>query len=255
MSTRSDDNKTLVKTIKRYIKSGLFEKIDHIVGNKAVISILSKRNGLSLIIFMRKHQIYPASLLKYIYVEKGICRKYDAKNQMESIMISACVCGYMEIVKLLLSEEIKRLYPKIDPNVCDNGAIIYASQYGHIEVVKYLLSEEILALYPNIDPSADYNYAIRCASGGGHLEIVKFLLSDEIRKKYPKIDPCTCNNEPIILASQYGYLDVVKYLLSEKIRTLYPNIDPNINSDLMRLITENSYVSEEIRNLFISAKN
>ena len=46
--------------------------------------------------------------------------------------------GYLDVLKLLLSDEMKKLYPQIDPSGHGNEAIICASENGHIEVVKYL---------------------------------------------------------------------------------------------------------------------
>ena len=45
-----------LKTIKRYIKSGLLEKIDQIVENKTIISILSKRDCFLLMKYMDKYR-------------------------------------------------------------------------------------------------------------------------------------------------------------------------------------------------------
>jgi ankyrin repeat protein len=78
-------------------------------------------------------------------------------------------------VKFLLSSEVVRLFPKIDPCAINNSPIKLASQYGHLDIVKFLLSDEILTLYPEIDPKALDNVAIYLAHRYGHLDVVEFL--------------------------------------------------------------------------------
>ncbi len=57
------NNKELVKTIKRNIKSGLCEKVDQIVEQKAIISILSKRDCFLLIKYMNIYETYSVNLV------------------------------------------------------------------------------------------------------------------------------------------------------------------------------------------------
>jgi ankyrin repeat protein len=82
--------------------------------------------------------------------------------------------------------------------------------------VKFLLSDEIRGLYPNIDPACNYNYAIKFASKNGHVEVVKFLLSDEIRTRYPRINPSADNNFAMGWAYLSGHLEIIKILSEDQ---------------------------------------
>jgi ankyrin repeat protein len=223
----------LVKKIKKYIELNLEEKIRGITLDRSKIGLLSKRDLISIVNFMIRKRIYSVCLLEYIYT-KSIYR-HDPENYLpplhDGIFIDECQRGNITLVKLLLSDEIRRLHPKdlIDPSSYNNLAIRCASAHGNIEIVKYLLSDEIRKLYPRIDPSAYNNSAIMSACETGHIEVVKFLLSSEVVRLYPKIDPSRGQNYCLRQASLWGRTKVVKFLLSKEITELYPNINPGFN--------------------------
>ena len=230
--------KNQIKTdIKRYIILNLEDRIDQILCNKNKVRLLSKRDLISIVKFMKKNKIYSKSFLEYAYTKSihiysSIPSLPDLDND---ILTDSARKGNLDVIKLLLSNKIRELFPSalalLDLCADNNYNIGLASRYGHLDVVKFLLSPKIRKLFPNIDPSDDDNWAIRLASQYGHLDVVKFLLSSEVVRLFPKIDPCAINNSPIILASQCGHLDIVKFLLSDEILTLYPEIDPSAQNN------------------------
>ena len=206
----------IVKDLKKYIRLNLEDRIYQIVSNADKVRLLSKRDLISIANFMKEERIYSISMLEYIYT-KSIHRyssELSLPNIDNGILIYAAIEGNFDIIKLLLSNKIRVLFPNIDPSTANNYPIRYASLGGHLDVVKFLLSNEIRTLFPNIDPCASNNYSIRYASKNGHLDVVKFLLSSEVVALFPNIDPSADDNFAIKIASLKGNLDVVKFLLS-----------------------------------------
>ena len=219
----------LLTTLKKYIRLNLEDKIYGIMNDKDKVRFLSKNDFIKLMKYMRKINKHSLRILEHIYIRSSL-DIYDLDN---TFLMKKCYSGELNIVKFLfqLPYEIRILY-KIDPSA-DKGIVIsYACQCGHIEIVKFLLSDEIRALYPKIDPSTDCNYAIRLACEEGHLDLAKFLLSDEIRSLYPKIDPSASSNYALKNASGNGHIKVVRFLLSDEIRLLFPQIDPSSDNNM-----------------------
>ncbi|PRP75982.1 hypothetical protein PROFUN_01698 [Planoprotostelium fungivorum] len=104
--------------------------------------------------------------------------------------------GHTETVQLLLS------YPRVDPSVKDNEAIVSAVIEGHSETVRLLLSDS------RVDPAAQDNRAIKYAADEGHSETVQLLLSD------PRVDPSADDNDAIRGAARRGHTETVRLLLT-----------------------------------------
>jgi hypothetical protein len=114
----------------------------------------------------------------------------------------AVLCGYSEIVKLLLDL-------KVDIN---NDTLCDAISSDHIEVIKVLLQDSRLI----IDMTCSYLYYLVYNSS---LEVAKLLLADS------RIDPSFDNNEMIISVSEKGHTEFVKLLLKD------PRVDPTANNN------------------------
>ena len=167
-------------------------------------------------------------IVKYLLEEAGeLYPKMREVHIISEAVYNACALNQIEILKFLLSREIKELYPKTDPCRYDNVIMRSACGAGRFEIVKLLLSDEVLTLYPNINPCVMSNYPIILASQYSHHNIVKFLLSDEIMIKFPKIEPSEEENLVLRNACNYGQLDIVKYLLSNEMLDKFPLADVN----------------------------
>ena len=101
----------------------------------------------------------------------------------------ASFCGYLEIVKYLVSvgADIHTEYDKAVHNACVKG---------HLDIVKYLVSV-------GADIHILDGRALRAASLFGHLDIVKYLVSVGADAK---------NDIAIRLASQFHHAKVVEFL-------------------------------------------
>ena len=206
----------IVRDLKKYIRLGLESRVSDIINNKDKISYVTKRDIAKLLKYMNKINKHHSGLLEYIYVKSNNDTDKNVWWMNNSLLIKKCETGELEVVKFLLSDEIREKYPNIDPSANNNETIGTASYFGIIKVIKFLLSKEIREKYPNIDPSANDNYAIRMASYNGYIEVIRFLLSDEICAVFPSIDPSAENNCAIRFASENGYIEIVKLLLRDQ---------------------------------------
>ena len=264
-------NKIIVKHLERCIILNLDDRIRNILSNKSKVISLSKSDLMKIARYMSKKRKYSFSLLEYIYIKSdykddisltkllgkeilirmyndqqtSVCKfllshikdgkfsflDLNKNNTINSIVKAACERGRIEILKILLSDEMLRRYPTINPACESNHCIKVASDSGHIKIVKFLLSDEILKRFPeaDINPTSDNNACILYASGKGHLNVLKFLLSKEIVDRYPLIDPSSSRNiwqrnNAIKSACRYGYVKILRFLLSKEIIELYPKI-------------------------------
>ena len=222
----------IVKDLKKCIRSNLEDRICQIMNNTDKVRLLSKRDMISILKFMKKEHIYSKSILEYIYI-KSIHRylsKPSLPNLNNDVLIDAVEKGNFDVVKFLLSNKIRELSKaRINPSADNNEALLSACQKGHMEIVKLLLSRKIVKRFPRIDPCVNYNSPMRLAIENCHLDILKYLLSDEITKRFPKID----TQYAIRSACEYGHLDIVEFLLSSEVVALFPEIDENINSGIL----------------------
>ena len=166
-------NNQIKTDIKRYIRLNLEDSICQIVSNADKVRLLSKRDLISIAKFMKKKRIYSKSMLEYIYTKSiHIYCSIPSLQNLNGILIDAATRGNLDVIKLLLSNKIRQLFPKIDPSTDNNKAISFAISEGHFDVVKFLLSSEVVELFPNIDPCVDDNFAISFASRNGHFDVV-----------------------------------------------------------------------------------
>ena len=149
------------------------------------------------------------------------------------VLREACRHGYIEMVKLFLSD------PRVDPTCENDGTpLSEACENGHVEVVKLLLAD------PRVDPSRyDHglsNYAISLACKNGHVEVVKLLLAD------PRVDPSRedrhgLSNNAIGLACKNNHVEVVKLLLVD-LRVDPSRYDHGLNNSAIGLASERGYL-------------
>lgn len=229
---------TTYDLIKKCIISDLGEKIDQIIADKSKTKFLTRRNLYEMLLLMwRKKRCY-LSLIEYIYIKSDYCN-YINKNEADKtrarifvgiqwMMRVACYKDDIIVLKFILSDEMMKIFPEIDPSYNVNILLIQASSGNSINIVRYLLSDEIRKLFPKIDPTDRNNIIIKQACRYNSLAVVKYLLSDEI---IPRVDPSICRNDPIITACAHGHIDIVKYLLSDEIIKLHPNIDPSADNN------------------------
>lgn len=260
------DRKHIIKQIKKCIVLNLEDRIYGMMKDIKKMSILSKRDALFLINFMKKKNIYSTNLLSYIYIKSHHINSPSIPDLDNETLMKAVSLNQIELVRFLLSDKIRQLYPKIDPHtnhdfaikhsserglieivklliesfnenidisISLNTAIRFASKNGHLEVVKYLLSKEIVERFPNtlIDPSTYDNYAINKAGGNNYIEVVKFLLSDEIRERFSGINPSTGDCNVLLSMCFFGQLNMVKFLLSDEMTNIYPLINPCVGGN------------------------
>jgi hypothetical protein len=98
----------------------------------------------------------------------------------------ASVCGYVNIVELLLTV--------CDPRSWNSFSLTEAVLNGHLEVVKLLVSD------PRIDPAVNNNLALQQAAFRGHTEIVRFLVADE------RVDPSQYKNVAVRVYRDCNFL-------------------------------------------------
>lgn len=259
-------NNGIIKEIKKYILKGLESKIEQILKDKSKNMFLTKRDILSLPKFMERHEILSYSVIRYIFKRSIYSRDLNKKIivTFDRIIIIACKKGNLKVVRLLLSDEIIRLYKtfyisiklnygfgwacvggnldlvkfllrfsyeqkislmKINPYGDNNRALLCACQFGHIDIVKFLL-EDVVKLYPTIKMiNRDLSGPIISACNNNQIEVVKFLLSREMKELYPKTYPYGSSNEILRGACGMGNFELVKLLLSDEVLRLYPNTD------------------------------
>jgi hypothetical protein len=163
----------------------------------------------------------------------------------------------VDLVKLLLSEPVKKRFPKIDPCANNNECVKLSCSMGDVEMLEYLLSDEILRLYPEIESCLKDDTLIRLASRNNRQNMLKFLLglSDEKTGRFPSmfVENFTVYNGsllnyPIIL----NYFEIVKILLE---KTKISKKDLIHSLDLAKL--HNYYGNEktDIINLLIETIN
>ena len=178
-SNHNKDRKDVLKNLKKYIKLNLEDKIYGTIKNSN-ISILSKRDLVSIVNFMKSKNKYSYNMLKYTYKKMIYIYDFDLirfrssqAKERDSMLFKLCDNEQIKAMRYLLIYEIRMLYPFIDPCAEDNYLIRYASQMGKKEIVKLLLEDKkVRKFYRCIDPCAKNNYAIRHASKNGHLEVV-----------------------------------------------------------------------------------
>lgn len=156
------------------------------------------------------------------------CEKYEdiEYSYIDSLIEKLCIGGKIDAVKFLLfSNFTEKKYPSFDFEITYGSVIETAASSNNIEIVRFLLSDDLREKYPNINPGENENYALIRACNKGYIEIVKLLLKSS--KTFPSIDPADQSNSAIIDASLHGHSDIVKLLLSDEIKSLYPKINPS----------------------------
>jgi uncharacterized protein len=120
-----------------------------------------------------------------------------------SSLIYACQVGYLEIVKILVSNgaDIEQ-----SDNEYKHTSLRIATRNGHIEIVKYLVEQGA-----DIDTKGTDLYTpLNMACWKGHIEIVKFLIENNADINSPDKDGDT----PLNNCASQGHLEIVKYLIS-----------------------------------------
>jgi ankyrin repeat protein len=135
--------------------------------------------------------------LKRIELLKLLFSDITIKHFNDRYICSAAICGYTDIIKLLLNDS------RVDPSMDSNSPIQLAVISGRFEACKLLLNDS------RVNPS-ESNQTFLEAVSLGHTDIVKLLLNDS------RIDPSIDENDALQFAAQKGHTDIVKLLLKDK---------------------------------------
>ncbi len=163
--------------------------------------------------------------LPHLFLMIDFSRYNPLTIDLDEALEWACENDHVNVVKILLSAEIKQRFPNFGGIVIDvddprkSLTIETASGNGAIGVVKYLLSDEIYKRYPLLVPS---NWAVRDAIYHHHNNVAKFLLSEEIKQCYPSFD--LVEDNIIDWACSYGDVEIVEFLFSEEIKQRFPSM-------------------------------
>ena len=161
----------------------------------------------------------------------NIVNEINLHDDKETALIIASKYNYIEIVKLLLTNEtinVNLQNSKLDT------ALILASWHGYIEIVKLLLKIESINVNLHDD---DRDTALMCASKYNYIEIAKILLENEtINVNLQNCD----ENTALILASWFGYIEIVKLLLDNE--TINVNLQDSSGDSALICASENNYI-------------
>ncbi|WUG43902.1 ankyrin repeat protein [Megavirus chiliensis] len=140
-----------------------------------------------------------------LLVERGLDKK-----SMNRILITACFCLRLNIIKYLLESGA-------DINTDNNKPLLNAIQAGNYQdnklVIQYLIEN-------NSNIHTDNNESLNLACNLGQLEIVKLLVTHGA-------DIYKCRNETLMEIFKKGYFEIIKYLVGCGI-----DIHTNINEYL-----------------------
>lgn len=126
----------------------------------------------------------------------------DLKNKNDSsALFIASFCGYTEVVKYLIDQNVN-----IDiPNSSKINSLFVASYYGYFDIVQILVENNANINQVNVNGET----AIFAASAKGYLDIVKYLYA-----KSADFSHLNNSGESVLfLAIRFNKIEVVKYLV------------------------------------------
>ena len=151
-------------------------------------------------------------------------KKNDPRINYNSLLIFACNCNNIEIMKLLLADD------RVTPNIISVSLLkMVCEKYMNFPIGT--ISEQMMKLLledNRIDPGADDNFIIQFASGNSLDRIVQLLLSTS-----DKVNPGANNNNAIISAvksTNYSKKNTIKTLLLDN------RVDPTVNNSCILLL-------------------
>jgi len=87
----------------------------------------------------------------------------------------ACIRGYFEFVKYLLTSNELKMHADISYSV--DTPLVNACEHGHLNIVQYLLTSPELEKHADIHAQAEEPILIACVSQ--HVHIIKYLLNSD----------------------------------------------------------------------------
>jgi hypothetical protein len=183
----------------------IFLKIVKLVKDNQNLNVLQNSLELGVAVANAAYSNH-LKFLKFLkYVQIVDIFKLDLNALDGRALISACLNGNLEILKLLIdfSQQPKT---SICLNILDNQPIRLAFEAGHVEIVKYLLS---LPFSYGIKLWNYYNNReLIVAASSNHLNMVKYIISmyEAFHLPYKHI------NEAIERAKMLNYREVYNYL-------------------------------------------
>ncbi|CAF3550465.1 unnamed protein product [Rotaria socialis] len=135
-----------------------------------------------------------------LLVSKGAKVNRTTEEAQETALTLACAGGFLEVVKILLSNGA-------DINLGQSTPLMEASQEGHIELVQYLIENGV-----NVNQATRAgDTALGYACESGHTEVAEILLNagahiDEAENE---------GRTPLMKASRVGHTCTVRYLISK----------------------------------------
>lgn len=221
MSTKQTDHTTpsatttlakLMARIKRYIRLNCDEAALSAI--KKNTHTLSKRNYISLILYMRRINTYLDRTIEYIWSKYRYINvsayytiwEYKAFSKND-IFIDACIGSNIGLVKLLLADR------EVAPNLHDGRAIEIACSKKDPNLLKILLDDG------RCNPTRANNFAITLALRdlvhdrynvqrvSDYIETLRLMLQDR------RIDPIRNNSSLIAEACVSGIIELVRILL------------------------------------------
>ena len=216
----------------------------------------------SWFVFDERHENY----LEYDYYDDASSgtQYYRAPNAL----MTACLCGHIDLVRLLLQRGVKvdEVLDDSKDNNLGMTPLTFGSKGGHWDIVK-LLHEHGALLHGARDYDASTPLMHACAQG--NLEVVKMLLDlgADINESLHGLSCGKYRDSPLLSACLYGHLEIVQFILEhEKFDSLdkvfkyaiieaYEYGSPEIIEELESYLDENQSITSKkfINNIFFEA--
>ena len=206
------DIKLIMAQIKLYIRSNCDEAALSVI--KKNVHTLSKRNYISLILYMRRINTYLTRTIGYVWskypyihnIGAGYTSREYKAFAKNDIFIEACTRSNIDLVKLLLADRA------VDPNLHDGRAIEIACSKKDPDLLKILLDDG------RCNPSRANNFATTLVLRdlklsrynvkriSNYIETLRLMLQDK------RVD--VRNNESLLAdACTSGIIELVRILL------------------------------------------
>lgn len=207
---------------------------------------------------------------KYSDLNDYYCGDYwndDFKYNIKKELTISLQNKNKEIVKYLLSKEIRNIHPHIE---ADNSRYVcgfsYICKYSNIEMTQYILSPFMININPNIDLSSNHSNCITHNCVNTNFKMLKYLLLPKIQELYPQVNFSENYYHGLKLLCEGKNRAIIKYLLSPDIQKRYVKLRPiNMNYQLINLIQKtikcdiykfiNNYKEKEFKDKYYVFKN